>query len=152
MGIHLIEMANVQLNEVEMAQQDRAESIRRMNTIINWIGTAPFNLLNAHQLNERSDRFKNTLATIKQDTLVVAHSMADQVERTAFMDEFYEFEERCIDAIAAIALRREQLAPPPANQAAAAAPDGAGAQPALNPAAPVFNLQLPLQPSNINRT
>lgn len=58
MGIHLIEMANVQLNEVEMAQQDRAESIRRMNTIINWIGTAPFNLLNAHQLNERSDRFK----------------------------------------------------------------------------------------------
>lgn len=126
--------------------RSRTELMARMNAIIEWIGGAPYLQLNAFRLRERLHRFKSVFDTVETANTGAMNEAADLPARNILANEFYEFEERYLDACAGIQERLQVLKAQEANADAAAGAPAAANQP------PVFQLQMPVQHQAIPHT
>lgn len=121
-----------------MADADQMERARRVcdremalcEAAIAWIDTPPYNQLNVHRLRQRLRRLETTLAIIKTNNDIIADGTADDNERQQLMDAFAAFDIRCMDAMASMEERMEELAAQQliANQPAQAAANANVAQ------------------------
>lgn len=135
-------------DQLERDERERAAALVRMNAIINEVGTEPFLERTLPQQRVRLDRFIESFAASKELNSAVIDGVED-AHRQALRDEFYEFEERYMDALAAMYQRIIDLDPaplPPAQADANAAPAAANAA-----VVPIVNVNVPFQLQNIQR-
>lgn len=143
----------------EEANRDRNQGIDRLNVFINWVGTQPYVGMNAYQLRIRLDRANIVFATLETHNRLATGYAASDAARNDLWTAFYDAEERFLDASAIVVARIAELNEQTAAAAAAANPQGvaqqagnANAVPPLNPAAPVFHVNVPVQYNNISPT
>lgn len=107
----------------EAAITERTEGIRRLKEIVDRINDPRFREMNIHQVRVRRERFISQFAALEQQNRLVIGYAADEAERGTLRTEFYELEEKALDAQAVIDARIKEM-----EQEAAPQPPVAPAQ------------------------
>lgn len=107
----------------------RRELMQRLTTIMGHTQHPDFQNYDVLQLSERLRRFEEGFKTLESANAMAKDSAHDPAERERLSNEFYEFEERYLDALVNFKRRMQEIAPQPpavaqeqADVAAAAAP------------------------------
>lgn len=138
----------------DQANLERTETIQRLNVTIDDVGGEAFNGMTVFRLRTGFERFQQMFANLEQQNRLAASYAADVAARTALSTEFYDLEERYLDACATFQQRIAEMEQAAAAAAAAVAnqPAGVGAANGLNPNARVFQLNMPFQPQSVQPT
>lgn len=137
------EQAQRALREVDNEYQSILTSLNRQ---IDFVNSDDFNRTTLTQANVRQERLEDLWNKFNASHLALTRISSGD-DRPGIQDRLNEIEERHFDALAAIKDKQAALAMPPLP-----APGHADGANGSNPAAPVFQLKIPIEQGNIPNT
>lgn len=145
--------------EIDKIRRDRTDGMRLLRSTIEWVGSAPYAILNYYQIKQRLRHFNVQLVAARDNNTKLLQLTDNENDRTALVDEFAVLDNDCLDAMGSIEERMDTLMPARlADALQAQANDGnvaaaaAGPVPAVQQQQPVFQLALAFQPDQIQNT